>query len=430
MKLGIIGLGYIGTVMSSVLAENGHYVLGVDINVQKIDMIKNCSSPIKEPKLNDIINKVVKSGNLYVTTNLEEVINSTQVSFICVGTPQKQDGDLDVSAVIHVCLEIAEIISTNKIQNYNIFIRSTLKPGTVQHIWNEINNKYDISNVLTINLNPEFIREGNAVYDFYNPPYTVVALQNSKTKSMIEDIYKFLDTKIYYTNINVAEIIKYVNNTFHALKVVFANEIASICTAYNIDAHEVMKLFSMDKVLNISDYYLKPGFAYGGSCLPKDLSGINKIANNKNINIPLINSISLSNTKQIDKLKEKLLEFNVESFGFIGVAFKNDTDDLRNSPVVEIVEFLLGKGKVVNIYDPEVEFAFLTGGNLAYLKKHFNHFEKLLVKDIEKLIDNSEVIVLHKKANSDLAKLKDKIIVDLNYQPEFVHYDKYYGINW
>lgn len=430
MNIGIIGLGYIGTVMGSILADNDHHVIGVDLNMQKVESIRNGQSPIKEPGLDNIIKRTVESGKLVATNNLTEAINSSEIGFICVGTPQKQNGDIDVSAVVKVCLEIAEIVHSNNILEYHIFIRSTLKPGTVNYIWSEIKKHYSISDRLTINLNPEFIREGSAVNDFYNPPYTVAAIQKDETKVILDRVYHFLKQEIYYTDIHVAEIIKYVNNAFHALKVVFTNEISSICKAYNINSHKVMELFRMDKILNISEYYLKPGFAYGGSCLPKDLSGLNKIAQEKNIDTPMLKSISASNQVQINNLKQFLLSQQHGSYGFVGVAFKNDTDDLRNSPIIEVVEFLLGKGKKVNIYDPEVEFAFLTGGNLEYLKTHFKHFENILTTNIDEFIANSEMIILHKKVDFDPLKLKNKLIIDLNYQDNFRDFANYYGINW
>ena len=429
MKICIIGMGYIGTVSGAVFADNGHSVIGVDINKNKVEMLNRGKSPVVESGLEKVITRVRDKDTFYATTDLEYALKETEIAFICVGTPSKSNGDLDLAILTKVIHQISTIVQANK-KTYPIFIRSTIKPGTVSRLCNELKDKDDNS-YLSINVNPEFLREGTAISDFLNPPITVVGLSNDKMKHIVEKIYSFIDSEIVFTSINVGEVIKYVNNSFHALKIAFTNEISSICQKSEIDSNEVMRIFKMDKILNVSEYYFNPGFAYGGSCLPKDLRGLVKFSSENDITVPVLQSISSSNDIQINKLKNQLLTYQFSQIGFYGVAFKNDTDDFRESPVVEVIEYLIGKGFNIKIFDPDVELSFLQGGNLEFLKKHFDHFSELFVKTSVRLFMDSDVIVVNKRLNNEeVNQLGDEIIIDLNYQKSLMDKKNYYGFNW
>jgi GDP-mannose 6-dehydrogenase len=430
MKICIVGLGYIGTVSGALFADAGHQVIGVDLSKQKVDIINSGKAPIVEPGLEKIIRRVTINKSLFATTDMVAAIGETDIAFVCVGTPSRSNGDLDLGTLFGVIDQISKITQDKK-KPYSLFIRSTIKPGTVASINTRLKNKYGQNNLLSINVNPEFLREGTAISDFLNPPYTVIGLSDIKTKEITEELYSFIDSEIIYTDINVGEIIKYVNNSFHALKVAFTNEVSSICQSLKIDSNVVMEIFKKDKVLNVSEYYFNPGFAYGGSCLPKDLRGLVKLGNENEIKNPILESIALSNSNQVQKLTNLMLKYRQKKIGFYGIAFKNDTDDLRESPIIEVIEYLIGKGFKVKIHDPDVELSFLQGGNLEFLNAHFSHFSDLFESDFDKFIHESQVLVVNKQFNNiEASKVEEEIVIDLNYQHLLLGKKNYFGFNW
>ena len=401
MKISIFGLGYVGCVSLGCFAQNGHEMIGVDNNVSKTNLINEGKATIIEKDIDAIIQEQSKSGRIRATNDPIEAILNTSVSIIAVGTPSSKQGHLDLSYVYKVAQEIGNALKLKE-EFHIVAIRSTVFPGTndkVSSIIEEFSGKQRNIHFAVIS-NPEFMREGTSVHDFYNPPLTVLGGDNEYALNVMSELYQFTDKHIVKVETKVAEIIKYVNNAFHALKISFANEIGNICKSMNIDSYEVMNLFTMDKQLNISPYYFKPGFAYGGSCLPKDLKGIVTIAHDNYIKSPVLESIELSNNNQKQIALEKIISYNKKNIGILGLSFKEGTDDLRYSPTVEITEMLIGKGFNIYIYDENVSISKLTATNLEYIENHVPHISRLLLPDMEEVIQRSElVIIAHRFSN-------------------------------
>jgi GDP-mannose 6-dehydrogenase len=435
MNISIFGLGYVGCVSLGCLAKNGHNVLGVDINYTKVDQINSGKPTIIEKDIDLIIKEQHNNKRISATADFREAVLKSDVSIIAVGTPSTVHGHLELKYIFNVAKNIGEALRVKK-DFHIIAIRSTVMPGTCRkfaEIIEEISGKQR-NNQFAVVDNPEFLREGTAVADYYNPPLTLIGSDNYKASEVIASLYKGLPAEIIITDIEVAEIMKYVNNTFHALKISFANEVGNICKSIGIDSHKVMEIFVKDKQLNISPYYFKPGFAYGGSCLPKDLKGFQTLAHDNYVKVPIIENIERTNNIQIDRTVEYLSQYKGKKIGFLGLSFKAGTDDLRNSPSVTLIETLLGKGYKLSIYDKNVQVSRLTGTNKEYIDYHIPHLAKLMVNDPKKLISNSDVIVV---TNNDeefsqiLNKTNDKPIVDLIRMPEIIRIKpNYYGINW
>tara|TARA_S200000501_G_scaffold376975_2_gene433715 strand:+ start:2561 stop:3745 length:1185 start_codon:yes stop_codon:yes gene_type:complete len=389
---------------------------------------------IVEKDIDKIIKQQHSNGQIRATINLKEAILSTDISFICVGTPSTNDGHLNLEYVFKVVEEIGK--SLKEKNNFHIIvIRSTVFPGTNKNV-GKIIEKFSgkIRNIdFAVVSNPEFLREGSAVQDYFNPPVTFIGSDSEKALNIMAEIYGDLNGPIKKVDIKEAEIIKYVNNSFHALKITFANEIGNICKKLGIDSHKVMELFIMDKKLNISPYYFKPGYAYGGSCLPKDLKGLNTIAHDNYLNTPVLSAIEYSNSYQKKVAYDMITKTGKRKIGIIGLSFKQGTDDLRHSPAVELVEKLLGKGLKISIYDKNVNYTNLSGTNKDYIDTHIPHLVKLISSDFNKVIESSEVIVITQKdANitPDIFKKYNKDIIDLvNIKPS-TELNNYYGICW
>jgi GDP-mannose 6-dehydrogenase len=418
MNISIFGLGYVGCVSLGCLAKNGHNVIGVDLNNTKVDFINKGKSTIIEREIDNIISEQHKLGNISATTNGMEAVINTDVSFICVGTPSTSNGHLNLNSIFKVSEEIAKGIR-EKNSFHVVVIRSTVLPGTnakVSKIIEDVSGK-NCNKSFAVVSNPEFLREGSAAKDYYNPPYTLIGSNNDKAVESMKQIYEGIGSPFIITDIEIAEFIKYVNNAFHALKVAFANEIGNICSKMVIDSHKLMDIFCKDKKLNISSYYLKPGFSYGGSCLPKDLKAIKTIAHDFYIECPIIENIERSNDLQKKIVYEQILQFNKEKVGFLGLSFKSGTDDLRGSPIIDIIEQLLGKGFDVKIFDKNVRFSQLIGANKEYILKKIPYMSKFIVDDPTEIINKSDVIIVVNKEEefSDiLSKVpEDKIIYDL-----------------
>jgi len=437
MKISIFGLGYVGTVAIGCFAKAGHEGIGVDINEDKVELINSGQSPIVEAQLDELISEGCKSGRITATKDSIQAVCSSDISFICVGTPSTLEGHLDLSYLERVSKEIAEGLR-EKNDFHVVCIRSTVPPGTCERISTLI-KEYSgkiAEKDFTVVSNPEFLREGTAVFDFNEPPFTLVGSRSSKATQMLKDLYGHLPSPFVATEVRTAEMLKYVNNTFHALKITFANEVGNICKRLGVDSRELMRIFCMDTKLNISPYYLKPGFAYGGSCLPKDLKALRTMAHDLYVRCPVLESIETSNEMQKDLVFNKIIEFGKNKVGFLGLSFKAGTDDLRSSPIIDVIEKLLGKGFDVRIYDRNVNLSNLLGSNREFIRQKIPFVSRFISERLEEVIEHSDVIVLVNKESEFMTLFEKsfdgKIVYDLanigfareKQEPNYV------GISW
>ncbi|WP_462253556.1 nucleotide sugar dehydrogenase [Ferruginibacter sp.] len=436
MNISIFGLGYVGCVSIGCLAKNGHHVIGVDVSQVKVDQINAGKATIIEKDIDIIIAEQRAKGNIEATTDSKEAILKTDITIVAVGTPSSDKGHLNLNYIFKVA-EVAGLALKEKKDFHIIAIRSTIMPGTCDKfatIVEEASGKKRNVDFAIVD-NPEFLREGTAVEDYYNPPLTLIGSDNSQAAETVASLYRQLPGEVIITDLKIAEIMKYVNNTFHALKISFGNEIGNICSEMGIDSHKVMEIFCKDKQLNISPYYFKPGFAFGGSCLPKDLKGLQTLAHDLYVSVPVIDSINKSNELQITRAVDIIQHTQKKRIGFLGLSFKAGTDDLRNSPAVAVVETLLGKGYSVKIYDKHIHLSNLTGTNKVYIDHHIPHLSKLMVKDAEDLIKDVDVIVINNKEQEYLDVIEkagdEALIVDMVRLPETIrNKNNYTGINW
>ena len=437
MQISVFGLGYVGSVSLACLAQSGHVIIGVDISQSKVDLINRGESPIIEKDMGRIIKAQRQKGKISATADVKSAILQTEVSFICVGTPSTKQGHLNLDGIFGVARDIAGALARKR-GFHVVVIRSTVLPGTNQKITELIertSNKKSGKD-FTVVSNPEFLREGTAVQDFDNPPYTLIGTADARGMESMKRVYKYIDAPLVQVDTKIAELIKYVNNSFHALKICFANEIGSICKALDIDSHRLMGTFCLDTKLNISPSYLKPGFAYGGSCLPKDLGALCAIAHDHYLKCPVLENIESSNENQKNRVLEDIVGFGKQKIGFLGLSFKEGTDDLRSSPIVDILEKLLGKGFDIKIFDKSVSLAKLVGGNRDYIMQRIPFISRFLADDIAEVISQSDVIVIVNKEDGfrgALGKIaQDKVILDL------VNMDfrgrktlgNYHGVSW
>ncbi|HEU4711561.1 MAG TPA: UDP-glucose/GDP-mannose dehydrogenase family protein [Pyrinomonadaceae bacterium] len=396
MKLSVFGLGYVGCVSAACFADEGNQVTGVDVNPTKVEIINSGKSPIVEDGINELIAKVVEAGNLSAITDSARAVHDTDLSLVCVGTPSNQNGSLHLRHVEQVCREIGAAMKT-KTSRHIVVIRSTMLPGTIQNTvvpaLEETSGKKAVED-FGICINPEFLREGSSLKDFYSPPFTLIGADDEATVAAVRSLYAKLDAPVYVTSLKTAEMVKYVCNCFHALKVSFANEIGNICKALQIDSHEVMHVFCQDTKLNLSPYYLKPGFAFGGSCLPKDLRAINYKAKELDVEVPVLSAILPSNRLQIERAVDMVVETGKKRVGVLGFSFKAGTDDLRESPMVTLIETLIGKGFELAIYDRDVSLARLVGANKEYIEREIPHISKLMRAGVDGVLNDSDVIII------------------------------------
>lgn len=396
MKLSILGLGYVGTVTSACFARDGHEVVGVDINPQKVALLNDGKSPIVEEEIGDMVMEVVRSGRLRATTDVHEAIMNTDLSLICVGTPSNGNGSLSLHSVVGACRSLAQVLRHKK-EYHLIVLRSTVLPGTVNRMvipLLEQESGKKLCNGFGLCFNPEFLREGSSVKDFYAPPFTVIGAREPATAARAQELYKDLNAPVYLTSIETAEIVKYASNAYHALKIAFANEIGAYCKTLGIDSHEVMDIFSTDTKLNISTAYLKPGFAFGGSCLPKDLRAILYEAKIHDMQLPVLQAILPSNELHLQRAVDLITSQRKKRVGLLGLSFKAGTDDLRESPLVKLTEILLGKGFELKIYDRDVSLARLIGANKEYVEREIPHLSCFLQRSLQEVIDFAEVLVI------------------------------------
>jgi GDP-mannose 6-dehydrogenase len=419
MKISVFGLGYVGTVSAASLAADGHDVVGVDVNAGKVELINAGRSPIVEPDLEELLAKSVTEGRLRATTDTDDAVRSSEVSLLCVGTPSQRNGSLDLTYLERVSHQIGAALRS-KPSYHVVVVRSTVLPGTthgvvIPALERESGKTYGTG--FGVSVNPEFLREGTALKDFRKPPLTLVGHNHAADASGTIALYQSIDAPLMSTSIRVAEMVKYTSNTWHALKVCFANEIGNLCKQLDVDSHDVMDVFCRDEKLNLSRYYLKPGFAFGGSCLPKDLRALQHRAKELDVDLPVIQSILPSNRLQIDKALEQVMDTGGQQIGLLGFSFKAGTDDLRESPLVILAEALHGKGKRLRIYDKNVSLARLVGANKEYIDKQIPHLSSLLCDTIEEVVDDSEVVVVGTQTPEFVAALArcrpDQIVVDL-----------------
>lgn len=435
MKISIFGLGYVGCVSAACLASLGHEVVGIDVIENKVNLINEGRPTIVERHIQRYVKEAVEAGRLSATLDVKAAVVNSEVSMIAVGTPSTDRGHLDLTHVYHVAKHIGESIK-DKDEFHVVALRSTVLPGTnaeVGKIIEEASGKKRNVDFSVVS-NPEFLREGTAVDDYFNPPLTLIGSDNDIARDKMLEVYKDIPGEKVTTDIRVGEIMKYVNNTFHALKIVFGNEVGNICKALDIDSHEVMKIFCMDKQLNISPYYFKPGFAYGGSCLPKDTEALTALARENHVGAPVISKIRRSNDLQIENAIKMILEKNIHDVGILGLSFKAGTDDLRNSPIVEVVERLLGKGFSMKIYDKNVKISELTGTNKDFIQAKIPHLQTFITDDLDSVMDTCELIVVtnpEEEFKGILDKYPGKTIIDLVRLWDEVDYDgQYEGISW
>ncbi|MBK9707765.1 MAG: UDP-glucose/GDP-mannose dehydrogenase family protein [Acidobacteria bacterium] len=399
MKLSIFGLGYVGCVSAACFADTGHEVIGVDPNPTKVEIIERGKSPVVEPGIEALISASIRNRNLKATSDVGLAISQSDISLVCVGTPSNNNGSLDLKYIRRVCGEIGAALA-QKSSYHIVTIRSTMLPGTIDGTvipTLEASSGKKAGRDFGVAINPEFLREGTSVYDFNNPPFTLIGADDEDAAAPLRTLYSNLSAPVLTVGIKEAEMVKYACNTFHALKVTFANEIGMVCKALDVDSHAVMDVFCHDGKLNLSPYYLKPGFAFGGSCLPKDLRALGHKAKELDVNIPMLNSILASNQYQIERLVDMILRTGLKKIGVLGLSFKTNTDDLRESPMVTLVERLIGKGLKLAIYDREVEVARLVGANRDFIENEIPHISSLMRDDLIKIIDESEVIVIGKR---------------------------------
>ncbi|HEX3249091.1 MAG TPA: UDP-glucose/GDP-mannose dehydrogenase family protein [Pyrinomonadaceae bacterium] len=437
MKLSIFGLGYVGSVSAACFARDGHEVIGVDVNPLKVEIINSGRSPIVEPQLNELIAEAVKAGRLRATTDAADAISSSDVSLVCVGTPGNANGSLDLTHIKNSCKQIGVALSTVD-RNHVVVIRSTLLPGSIErHVIPtlEVYSGKRAGKDFGVAINPEFLREGTSVYDFDNPPFTLIGADDENTSSLLGHLYSRLNAPLFTLRIKEAEMVKYTCNCFHALKVAFANEIGNICKPLAVDSHRVMEVFCQDNKLNLSPYYLKPGFAFGGSCLPKDLRAMTYKAKELDVEIPVLSSILLSNERQIERAINMVLATGRKNIGVLGLSFKQGTDDLRESPIVTVIERLLGKGLRVLIYDRDVQLARVFGANKEYIEREIPHISELMRPELESVVNASEVIVIANKSKEflgikDLLRSEQTIIDLVRLFDSAPPVGNYSGIGW
>jgi GDP-mannose 6-dehydrogenase len=399
LKISIFGMGYVGTVSAGCLANDGHEVVGVDPVQAKVDLINQGFSPIIEAEIGEIIAEAVESGRLRATEDPVEAIQATEVSFVCVGTPSQTNGNLDLHYIRRICEQIGSALK-DKAGYHTVVIRSTILPGTMHGIVIPVLEKFSEKKAgidFGICHNPEFLREGSAVRDFNAPPKTVIGELDEASGSLLIELYEKLDAPLIRTSLETAEMVKYVDNSWHALKIGFANEIGNLSKVLGVDAHDVMEIFCQDKKLNISPAYLLPGFAFGGSCLPKDLRALAYTAKMHDLDLPILTSILPSNEIQVSRGVQLIMQKGHKKVGVLGFSFKAGTDDLRESPVIEVIERLLGKGYDLRIYDKNVNIASLVGANKDFILNRIPHISRLMVDHVDAVLDHAQTIVIGNK---------------------------------
>jgi GDP-mannose 6-dehydrogenase len=437
MKISVFGLGYVGTISAACFAKEGFKVVGVDVNKEKVDIINSGKSPIVEAGVNELVSEMVACGRLTATQDAIKAVGRSDISMICVGTPSNSNGSLDLTYVKRVCEQVGTALRSKR-GRHVVVVRSTMLPGTVETVVVPILEEYSKKKAgeeFGVCINPEFLREGTSIKDFYAPPFTVIGADDERVVATVRQLYTSIDAPLIVTSLKAAEMVKYTCNCFHALKVTFANEIGNLCKALEIDSHEVMDVFCHDTKLNLSPYYLKPGFAFGGSCLPKDLRAINHKAKEVDVEVPVLSAILPSNRGQVERAVDMVLKLGKKKIGVLGFSFKAGTDDLRESPIVALIETLIGKGMQLCVYDSNISLARLFGANREFIESGIPHISQLLCSSISELLDRSEVIIIGNKAEEFEQVLQmlrdDQAVIDLVHLVNgHVKHRTYHGICW
>jgi GDP-mannose 6-dehydrogenase len=437
-KISIFGLGYVGAVSLACLARDGHEMTGVDIDAAKLQLLRRGQAPIVETGIQELTRSVIRSGKVTVTDSVREAILTTDVSFVCVGTPARANGSQNLDAITRIAEQIGAVLP-EKTTRHVIVIRSTVKPGTVEEIVRpalEAASGLKAGADFSLCFQPEFLREGTSIHDYDHPPLTVIGASDPDGVAVLRGIFGHLPCEFVETSIRTAEMLKYACNVFHALKVTFANEMGRICQAASVDPHEVMQLLCMDRQLNISPAYLRPGFAFGGSCLPKDLKALLYLAKSADVEVPMLAGIMPSNAAHIEHAIEQVLASGRRRVGMLGLSFKAGTDDLRESPLVIMAERFIGKGLQLSIYDPQVNVARLIGANRRFIEETIPHIASVMTGDVEQLVREADVLVVATRAPEALVALQaftrpEQLLLDVAVLPDReAHRARYRGVCW
>jgi GDP-mannose 6-dehydrogenase len=440
MKVAIFGLGYVGTVTAAGLASQGHEVVGVDVERSKVAAINRGESPVVEPGVDRLVAQAVSAGRLRATTDVREAMEGAEISLVCVGTPSTPRGDTNLSYITRALADLREAMADATPPPsgfHSVVIRSTVPPGTGYSIVEPAFTPELLPDGWSVGtaMCPEFLREGSGVDDFFAPPFVVVGSEDPRTREACECLFDFLDREVRHVDVATAEALKYACNAFHAVKVTFANEMGRIFSQYGVDSRNVMEIFCEDHKLNISPSYLRPGFAFGGSCLPKDLRALQSMARASGVDVPLLSSTLISNEIIVRALVDRVLESGYRHVAILGLSFKMNTDDLRESPNLELAERFVGKGLEVRIYDPIVNPAKLIGANLEHLQSKLAHVSRLLVDRPELALEDAEVVLVTTSDPDCVAALQaanPRLVIDLNGRlgVDVEHIEGYRGVSW
>jgi GDP-mannose 6-dehydrogenase len=418
-SISVFGLGYVGSVSAACFVHRGHRVMGVDVSPAKVEILASGRSPIIEARMSELVAEGHAAGRLGATRDAAKAVRDSEISFVCVGTPSLRSGKLDLSHIEKVAGEIGEALRDKK-GHHVVVLRSTVLPGTTESTLIPILEKTSgrrHGNEFSVCYNPEFMREGSAVADFLQPPYTILGALDVQHLAPLLDVYNDLPGPTFETSIPVAEMVKYVSNVYHAVKVGFANEIGTLCKNLGVDTQKVTEIFTSDHKLNISPAYLFPGFAFGGSCLPKDLRAITYRAKELDLSLPLLEALTASNVEHVNRAVEAVLQTNRRKVAMLGLSFKAGTDDLRESPQVQLIKRLLGEGCQVKVWDKDVSLGRLAGSNRQYIDEVIPHIGSLLSADLEEVVRSGEVVIVGTKAvdKSQLSGCLDpsQIVIDL-----------------
>ncbi len=436
--ISVFGLGYVGSVTAACFSAKGHMVIGTDVSPGKIDLIESGKTPIFEPGIQAIISESHGNGRLTATLDVSTAICETEISFICVGTPSLKNGKLDLKSIEQVCEQIGSILK-HKSSFHLVVTRSTILPGTTADVIIpalEAASGKKAGKDFGVATNPEFLREGSAIKDFLNPPMTVIGVSDPKSESLLKELYEWVPAKLFSVPVSSAEMVKYVCNSFHALKVAFANEIGTLCKHAEVDTESITEIFLSDTQLNISPYYLNPGFAFGGSCLPKDVRALTYRGKELDCKLPLIESIMDSNLEHIERAVQIILACGKKKIGMLGLSFKSGTDDLRESPQVLLVKKIIGEGYQFQIWDENVYMGRLIGSNRQFIEDNIPHLGSLLTNDMDSVLRESEIILIG--ARVDRLKIETLLqqhhividLINLHKHNRVSHDGKYQGICW
>jgi GDP-mannose 6-dehydrogenase len=438
MKISVIGLGYVGAVSAGCLARLGHEVIGVDVNLRKVASINNGEAPVLEPGLPEAIADAVEAGRLRATDDAAGAVRATDVSLLCVGTPSGSQGSLDLTALERVCADIGPALGSAE-RRHTVVVRSTVLPGTTEQTIIpalERSSGLKAGRDFGLAVNPEYLREGTGVADFDSPQKTVIGQLDAASGDAVAEIYGDLADQVFRVPMRVAEAAKYVDNAFHALKVGFANEVGALSVEFGIDSHQLMDIFKSDRKLNISEAYLTPGYCFGGSCLPKDLRALVHKAKGSHVDVPILESVLRSNEAHFRRTYELLTANGRRRIGLFGLAFKPNTDELRESPYVELAERLIGKGYDLRIYDPSIHLPSLTGTNREYIEEHLPHLRQLLAETADEVVEHAETCIVasrHDEVGRALEAANGRMIIDLVRLPDTAELERkaeYHGVAW